>query len=407
MDFFKSRKKPSAKIVEAKASAAGPLVAYTEVGRARWTPKRYDALAEEGFRRNVVAWRCVTEVARAAATIPFVLYDMRGDELEDHPLLDLIDRPNPLQSGPQFIETLVNYYLIAGNAYVEALTGNDTSEPLELFALRPDRMKVVPGETGLPQGYEYSINGRTQRWASDTLTGESPILHWKAFHPLNDWYGMGPLEAAMQAIDQHNSAGAWNQALLNQSARPSGALLYAPKDGPGQLSDEQFRRLKDELEEHYQSARGAGRPLILEGGLEWKEMGLSPKEMDWIAGRDRAARDIALAFGVPEQLIGISESQTYANMAEARLALYEETVLPLVNQLVAEFNRWLVPMFGDDLLLDIDKDEIHALTARRDQVWQKVGAADFLTLNEKRAALGYAPVDGGDDIPALQPKNPQ
>jgi HK97 family phage portal protein len=235
-------------------------------------------------------------------------------------------------------------------------------------------------------------------WTCDAVTGESSILHWKAFHPLDDWYGMAPLEAALIAIDQHNAAGNWNQALLEHAARPSGALVYAPKEGPSQLTDDQFRRLREELEENYLSPKNAGRPLILEGGLEWKEMGLTPKDMDWLGGRNRAACDIALAFGVPEQLIGIQGSQTYANMAEARLALYEDTVVPMALQCRDEMNRWLAPMFGPNLRLDIDKDEVHALTLRRDAVWDKIGRADFLSLNEKRAALGYPPVDGGDNI---------
>lgn len=373
-----------------KTSAAGPMIALSHVGRARWTPRRYDALADEGFKKNVVAWRCISEVARAAAAIPFILYGEGGEELEEHPLLSLLRKPNPLQGGAQFLESVFSFYQIAGNAYIEVALGDD-GRPRELYVLRPDRMRVIPGATGLPQGYEYQVNGQAQRWPCDPLTGTSRILHWKTFHPLDDWYGMAPLEAAMAAIDQHNSASNWNQALLQQAARPSGALIYAPKDGPNQLSDTQFRRLKDELEEHYASARNAGKPLLLEGGLEWKEMGLSPKDMDWLDGRDRAARDIALAFGVPEQLIGISAAQTYSNMAEARLALYEETVLPLAQQLKSELARWLLPLFPEKLRLEIDADEIPALAARRDMVWDKVNRADFLTRDEKRAAIGYPP----------------
>lgn len=378
---------------EAKASQAGPMIALAHVGRPRWTPRRYDALAEEGFRKNVVAWRCISEVARAAAAIPYLLYDADGHELEQHPLLALLRQPNPLQGGAQFLESVFSFYQIAGNAYVE-VTVTDDGAPRELFALRPDRMRVIPGSSGLPQGYEYQLGGQQVRWPCDAITGASRILHWKTFHPLDDWYGLAPLEAALPAIDQHNAASCWNQALLQQAARPSGALVYAPKDGPTQLSDGQFRRLKDELDAHYSSARNAGRPLLLEGGLEWKEMGLSPKDMDWLAGRDRAARDIALAFGVPEQLIGISESQTYANMAEARLALYEETVLPLAQQLKGELQRWLMPLFGQDLRLELDTDEIPALAARRDMVWDKLNRADFLTRDEKRQAIGYPPEQG-------------
>ncbi|MDX1922670.1 MAG: phage portal protein [Alphaproteobacteria bacterium] len=388
---FLTRKPKMRSVAAQKTSASGPVVAYSHVGKPRWTPRRYDALAEEGYRKNVVAWRCISEVARASASIPWLLYDTDHQELEDHPLKELLKHPNPLQGTAQFLESVFSYYQISGNVYIEAIRPNEGSAPVELYVLRPDRMRVIPGESGLPLGYEYQVSGRTVRWAADPFTGASNILHWKAFHPLDDWYGMAPLEAAMTAIDQHNAASAWNQALLNQAARPSGALIYSPKDGPTQLSDEQFRRLKEELEEHYQTPRNAGRPLILEGGLDWKEMGLTPKDMDWLAGRKRAAQDIALAFGVPDQLISISESQTYANMAEARLALYEETVLPLVQQFRGELNRWLTPMFDDTLRLEIDADEIPALAARRDMVWDKIGKADFLSRNEKRQAVGYPP----------------
>lgn len=391
MKFFEIFKKRG-EAAGQKASAAGPVVAYNNVGKPRWTPRRYDTLAEEGFRKNSIAWRCITEVARAAASIPWVLYEGERKELETHPLLELLRRPNPAQGGIQFLEYVFSHYQIAGNVYIEAVCGHDDEPPRELYVLRPDRMKVIPGATGLARGYEYQVDGKTVRWAADPLTGSSAIMHWKSFHPLDDWYGMAPLEAAIQAIDQYNAAGTWNQALLNQAARPSGALIYAPKDGPQHLSDDQFRRLKDELENHYSGARQAGRPLVLEGGLEWKEMSLSPKDMDWLAGRDRAARDIALAFGVPAQLIGISESQTYANMVEARLALYEETVLPLAHQFRDELMRWLVPSFGDGLRLDLDEDKIPAIASRRDRMWEKVGRADFLTTNEKRAAVGYMPL---------------
>lgn len=384
-------------VKETKSSGAGPVVAWSGVGRPRWTPRRYDALAEEGFRKNVVAYRCVMMVAQAAAGVPWLLYDADGHEIDRHPLLELIARPNPLQDGVSLREALFAHVQIAGNAYLEAVRPGEGGAPAELHVLRPDRMKVVPGPAGVPQAYEYSVGGKAARWQADPLTGASTILHVRSFHPLDDWYGMGALEAALLSVDQHNAAGAWNQAMLNNGARPSGALVFAPKEGPASLSDEQVRRLREELDTHYQGSSNAGRPLILEGGLEWREMSLSPKDMEWLRGRDVAARDIALAFGVPAQLVGVPDAQTYANMAEARLALYEETVLPLATKLVAAFNHWLAPMFGEaGLRLDVDHDAVVALAGRRDAIWEKLGKADFLTVNEKRAALGYGPVEGGD-----------
>lgn len=384
-----------------KSSAAGSVIAWSQVGKPKWTPRRYDTLAEEGFRKNVIAYRCVSMIATAAANVPWLIYDRRGHELGQHELLDLLRHPNPLQDGVSLLESVYANLLIAGNAYIEGVRPRDHEPPVELFALRPDRMKLVPGPSGLPQAYEYGVGGKVTRWTADPITGASAILHIKQFHPLDDWYGLPPLEAALLSVDQHNAAGSWNQALLNQGARPSGALVFAPKDGPANLTDEQLQRLREDMDQLYGGKGNAGRPLILEGGLDWREMSLSPKDMDWLAGRDAAARDIALAFGVPAQLIGIPGSQTYANMAEARLAFYEETVLPLVGRVMAAFEHWLMMQADEDFTLGLDADAVHALTARRDHLWDKLQNADFLSLNEKRAALGYGPIDGGDRIGAL------
>lgn len=382
--------------MQTKSSLAGPMIAWSQVGKPKWTPRRYDAQTEEGFRKNVVAYRCVNLVASAASTVPLCLYQANGDEVDTHPLLDLLDHPNPMQDGISFMESVYISLLTAGNAYIEAVQPQGGHRPAELYVLRPDRMKVIPGANGLPQGYEYSVGGKTTRWLADPITGRSGILHIKNFHPLDDWYGLAPLEAAMLSIDQHNAAGSWNQALLNQGARPSGALIFAPKDGPATLSEDQVTRLRSELDEQFAGAKNSGRPLILEGGLEWREMSLSPKDMDWLSGRDAAARDIALAFGVPVQLIGLAGMQTYANVKEARIALYEETVLPLLARVIGAIDHWLTPMFESEMVLDFDRDEISALTSKRDMLWEKLQRADFLTVNEKRAALGYGPIEGGD-----------
>ncbi|MDE1901670.1 MAG: phage portal protein [Alphaproteobacteria bacterium] len=383
-----------------KASRASPMIAWSHVGQPQWTPRKSVNLAEEGFRKNSVAYRCVMHIATACAAVPWLLYDAHGHEIDTHPLLDLLAHPNPLQDGVSFMENIYANLQISGNAYIEAIRPRDDAAPIELYSLRPDRMKIVPGPSGMPQAYQYSVNGQTTTWNADPVTGDCDILHLKTFNPLDDWYGLAPMEAALLSIDQHNAAGAWNQALLNQGARPSGALIYAPKDGgPSTLSDDQMQRLREEMGMLYQGDRNAGRPLILEGGLDWREMSLSPKDMDWLAGRSAAARDIALAFGIPAQLIGIPDAQTYANVEQARLAFYEETALPLVTRIIAGVDHWLSPMFEtrDGIPeLDFDPDAIPALTDKRQAQWDKLQNATFLTPNEKRQAAGYGPIPGGD-----------
>ncbi len=387
---------------ETKASRTAPLLVQFEQGQPRFTPRRYDALAEEGFKKNVVAYRCIRLIAQNAASVPWTLFKGREgakQKLFEHPLLELLGRPNPMQSGSELLEALYGFYLISGNSYIEAV-GVDGELPAELWVLRPDRIQVIAGKSGVPESYRYSVNGKHIDFKVDRITGKAKLLHIKSFHPLDDWYGMSPLEAAAYSIDQHNEAAKWNTSLLQNSGRPSGALVYSPPndDVTSILNDEQRQRLKDELEEYYAGSNNSGRPLVLEGGLDWREMALSPKDMDWLAGKDVSAREIALAYNIPPQLVGVEGSLTYANFEQARLALYDDVVLPLLEHVKNELNNWLVPIFGDDLALSYDIDAIDALSPRREKIWTRLTNVDFMTINEKRAAVGLAPIDGGDKI---------
>lgn len=387
---------PFALPFERKASAAGHLLAIQHQGRPAWTPRDYAALAREGFVKNAVAYRCVRMIAEAAASVRWVVFD--GDtEHSEHPLLDLLTAPNPIQGGPDLFEAFYAHLQVAGNGYIEAVELD--GHVRELHVLRPDRMKVVPGAEGWPEAYEYTVNGRTHRF-DQTRPGLRPILHQALFHPVNDHYGMSPLEAAAIGIDLHNAAGAWNKAMLDNSARPSGALVFKGADGASNLSDEQFERLKHELEQSYQGAANAGRPFLLEGGLDWKTMGLSPKDMDFIEAKHVAAREIALAFGVPPMLLGIPGDNTFSNYAEANRTFWRQTVLPLAGRTAKAVTRWLGGAFGPRINLAIDMDRIEALSGERSDLWERVRRSDFLTVNEKRAAVGYGPVAGGDARPS-------
>ncbi|MEA3036010.1 MAG: hypothetical protein QOH04_1775, partial [Sphingomonadales bacterium] len=305
-----------------------------------------------------------------------------------HPLLDLLARPNPRQDGAAFLEAVTSHLLIAGNSYIEAVAAGSRkrNDVRELYALRPDRMKVVPGPDGWPEAYEYTVSGRTVRFAQEGPL--PPVLHLSLFHPLDDHYGLAPLEAAAVAVDTHNAAAKWNKALLDNAARPSGALVYAGPDD-AVLSDEQFQRLKRELDDTYAGATNAGRPLLLDGGLRWEAMSLSPADMDFVGLKAAAAREIALAFGVPPMLLGLPGDATYANYREANRALWRLTILPLGDKIAGALAAALAAWWPG-LTLQLDVDQVTALAEDRQMLWSQVSAADFLTRNEKREMLGFA-----------------
>jgi HK97 family phage portal protein len=389
LDLLKNLLRPP----ETKASRTAHVIALESAGRARWTPRDYAALTREGFLRNAIVHRAVKLVAENAAACTFVLSQEKM-ERDRHPLLDLLLRPNPRQDGAALFEAVHAHLLLAGNAYIEAVAIDGVVR--ELYALRPDRMRVVPGPEGWAEAYDYTVAGRTVRF-DQSAGGVPPILHLTSFHPLDVYSGLSPLEAAAVAVDTHNAAAKWNKALLDNAARPSGALVYSGPEG-SVLSDGQFDRLKRELEDTYQGAMNAGRPLLLEGGLDWKAMSLSPKDMDFMEAKHTAAREIALAFGVPPMLLGIPGDNTYSNYQEANRVFWRQTVLPLAQRVGTSLAQWLAPAFGNGLRLTVDTDRIEALAADRMMLWERVTEAPFLTLNEKREAVGYAPIADGDQL---------
>lgn len=374
---------------EIKESAAAKII-VTNPGQPVWSPRNYEQFAREAYGKNVVAYQSINKIAEAISSVKLTVF--RGEqELIDHPLIKLLDRPNPMQSGADYMQAKISYLLIAGNGYEERVKiGQDVRE---LYQLRPDRMKIVPANNGVPAAYVYTVAGRTVRWEVDPRTLDCDVRHLKMFNPVDDWYGLSPVEAGAYAIDQLNESMAWLQALLQNSARPSGALII--KDG-GTLSDDNFNRLKAQIEEQYSGSRNAGRPMLLEGGLDWKQMGLSPSDMGIIEAKFSAARDVALAFGVPPLLLNIPGDNTYSNYKEARLAFWEDTVLPLTNVILNDWNNWLAAPYG--VTIRANMDEIPAIAEKRLQLWQMADASNDLTINERRAMKGYEPIPGGDVI---------
>ncbi|MCO5156908.1 MAG: phage portal protein [Aquamicrobium sp.] len=365
-------KRPAGAPARADTKSAGfGFVALHGQGEALWTRGDYGALSREGYMRNPVVHRAVRMIAEAAAAVPWLLYEGAA-ELTEHPLSALLARPNRRTGGAGFMETLYGHLLMSGNAYVELV---EAGEARELHLLRPDRVAVVADAAGWPVALEHREGAGKRRVAlegrGENAAGQGGGLHLRLFHPLDDHYGFPPLQAALMALDIHNAAGRWNKALLDNSARPSGALVYAPKEG-GNLTEEQYERLKSELEDGYSGARAAGRPLLLEGGLDWKAMGLTPKDMDFIEAKNAASRDIALAFGVPPMILGIPGDNTYSNYQEANRAFYRMTVLPLAARAASEIAAWLGPRFGAELRLEPDADRIDGLSVEREALWARV-----------------------------------
>ncbi len=379
------------------------MMGYFGVGTSEQKSYKYQDLAKEGYLKNAIVYRCVNEISKGASAVPFIIKD--GEQiLEEHPLIQLLNRPNPLQSYSEFFNSLYGYLLLSGNAYILKV-GSDMGTPQELHQLRPDRIEIKGGSSAIPEKYKYTINGKVKaEYLVDQENGFSELKHVKLWNPLDDFYGCSPLSAAAVEVDQFNMSNKHNVNLLGNGARPSGAVIFKPKDDAGydvNLTESQRQQLLTDLNNRFQGTNNAGRPLLLEGDFDWREMGLSPKDLDFARLKHMSATDIAMCFGVPSQLVGVPDAQTYANVAEARLALYEETIIPHLRKIASDLNEWLVPMFGENLKLEFDIDSIPALSERRKKIYENVTSAvreGIMTRNEARQIVGLEPIDGADGL---------
>lgn len=411
-----------------KSAAASAMVMY-RTGQAAARTTNPAALAKEGYGKNPDVFSAITGITTAAKGIEWKLlkltqravrkgvtmrqvqvqlrnaYALGGQKaylrkqrqlvkqrvlvpVDDHALLDLLAQPNPLMDWSDLIEALLGSYCLTGNAFLNGAGPDDPSRPpLELWPLRVDMTKIIVGDRDMPvAAYQYG-KGEGQR------IDAAHVLHLKTWNPEDDYWGMSPIKAAATNVDWANAAERWNLALMQNGGQPAGAVMVETE-----LTVPQRKELKQWVDEEYSGTANVGRPLLLEGGMDWKQLALTPQEAAWLEGQSHATRKIAHVLGYPSVLLGDSSDKTFSNYREARKALYEEAVLPRLDMLRNKLNTWLVPRFGDDLMLAYDVDDIEALHEERDKEWGRIDASSELTLNEKREAKGYPPHPDGDVI---------
>ncbi len=350
----------------------------------------------EGYEANVIVYRCIELIAEGVGAIPLRVF--KGDkEAPDHPLQKLLDKPNTRQSYSNFAEEFTAYKLITGTSFAEAILAG--SIPMELNVWQPYEFKVVKPRTLSPLalGWVYEYGQLKRTWDVDQLTGQSDLNVWKTFNPFDSFFGMSPIRAAAFSVDQHNAGGEWNLRMLQNDMSPSGVL-----SSESSLTEAQFKRMKDDIESAYSGHQNAKKPLLLENGMTWQQMAMSAKEMDFIKGLNMSAQQIAAAYGIPLQVIPIPGSQTFANYAEARLALYEDVILPETKNLIQQFIQWLFPYYpdADQLSIRPNLDDIDALAPRRKEKYETANSSTFMTVNEKREFVGMEKLteEGADEV---------
>lgn len=372
-------------------------ISYSDLPQPTRMLRNYKGYVKEGYKQVDTLYKCVSYIARNGAAIEPKLYTDRTcqKEIEKHPLLDKLRKPNNEQSGVAYREAVLGFKLLAGNSFQYAIRPSKNAPPTELWPLRPDRVEILAAKNRGITGYRYEF--------IEELIEASNIAHTKYWNPDDDdqpGMGMSPLEAAALSADMLRDGKKWNLALLQNSARPPGAWST-----PTMLNFNERERLEKKLNEKFAGYKNAGKFPVLDGGLTWQSMGLPPAQMEFLDLIKFNGGSVANVYNIPPQLIGDTSSTTYDNMDQAKQASYTEAIFPDLDDLYAKWNMWLLPMYPDlkNAYLYYDKESVEViqrmLQAVRDAKAEranKLWLSGVLMQNEAREMAGVKPHDQGN-----------
>lgn len=340
------------------------------------------------MRRLSWVYSAVTRVAETVASLAdYEVYDISGEdktEIVNHEFERLLHHPNPYQfdSRFEFYEALAGYLKLNGNAYLWLNVISPNVPPAELWVLRPDRVVAIPDKEKLVKGYVYSVDG------NNLFFDATEVVHFKTFHPLNDYYGLSAIESLAMAAESDFKQAGWNKNFFGEgNAKPQGAIAYSEM-----VSDPDWDRIKTEIKDQFggqqrrtMMLRGAGK-----GGVQWLQMGLTQKEMEFMAGRQFNKEEIwaTLAPGLTQIM---DKNTTEANSAAGEKTFREYCIWPLLQRIGEKMDARILPRYGENLLGEFAEIRV------RDRILELQERAAFAlvhTIDEVRAEY-----DGDDPLP--------
>lgn len=387
-DWLYGSPEPTEVSTEAAEQKAG---AWDYLPGMQFMPGYGDEAQAKSYTGNPYAYRCINLISQSVGRIPWAVKSKSGtvaeDSLQSHPLIQLLRKPND-RCGTRLIETVVTHLLLDGNAYLLQLAPTPKAPPMELHALLPGKVSTSRNSLGVTYTYD-------DKYTYD----QTQVLQLTTMNP-GGKDGIATILPAVGPIKFNNASRTWNESLLREGGKISGALIAKDLDDAG------YQRMLEVLRADYGGAKNAGKLMALRGDVDFKAFGLNPDDASWLDGQRQSIRDIATVFGIPSVLLGDPEASTLANYEQAQKFFYQSTVRYWIEYLRDALNLWLVPMYPDSkqIYLDYEDDEIPELrddqTASRNDIRASY-AAGLLTLDEARLALGLATI-GGDQGSSFQ-----
>lgn len=357
------------------------------IGQQVPTPKTYDYL--HSFKASSLVHSAAKKIADKIAGVEWELFQLSGEkatEIDQHPLLDLLARPNPVMSGSDLLELTSVFLTLVGNAYWYKAR-NGSGEVIELWSMRPDLVRMNLNPNGSVKEYVFKIE-----YGIENIFPVDDVIHFTEANPLSDYYGLGAIVPVMEVIMSDIYAKKWNTKFFYNSARPD-AIITTAQD----LNEEQQKQVYEKWMEKYGTYQNAFKVAVLSNGLKYQAISSTQKDMDFANMRINNREDVLMALQVPKTMLGLTEEVNRASAETAVYVFLSETIVPKLKKHTAKLNHALVQSeFGFDLLLQFIDPTPQNQEALDTHYNSAVGV--YMTKNEVRMAEGLDPVDGGDDL---------
>mgnify|MGYP001581331119 CR=1 FL=1 len=356
----------------------------------QWAPTAYG----EYYATSVPVYAAVKKRADNLVRAPLRVYRVRGDGESDevskgHPLRELLSRVNPFWTFADLLRATSTHLDLWGAAFW-VLDKPARGAPTEVWLMRPDRVSVVPSRGKYVAGYEYhGPDGRRQALLPDE------VVWFRYFNPLDEFAGLSPVAPLRLSLDMEHEAVRYNRNAFRNGLLVGNLAITTQQ----QMADEDIEDFYRRLRVRYASSEAAARPLIMTPGMEAKNLGLSQKDMEYMASLRWTLEEAARTFQVPLVLLEDLSHATYSNVDAAERMFWRNTVVPQLRLFESHVNEFLTPHFGEDLECRFDLSQIEALQedAEKTALRQRADiGAGVLTINEVRQERGLEPVPWGD-----------
>lgn len=321
-----------------------------------------------------------------AGLTPWIRKAAEVEEVIEHPFLDMMQNVNPFSNQHELMSDTCLFEDLTGNSYWY-IVNNEMGVPGQVWIMPSQNMIIVPSKEEFIKGYIW------RKGSEDVGFTPEEIIHFKLANPTSVYYGMSPLAAAKDSFNINASMNKYELSLFSNFAQMPG---YFYSENP--IGDSDFERIKKEVQDNWNNAKNTGKKPLLDSGLKYQEIGLPPRELNFLAGRKWTQEEIINIYG--QSLALYDKNTTKANADAAMFLWMSYTIAPRHRLVEQKINEQLMPRYDENLFVAFDNcvPEDREFRLRERQVNIQIG---YTTINEERAQDGLEPVAWGEE-PAQQ-----